>query len=86
MKLCCVFCLFEYADFKNCRNHDVTPMVPVQKLKIPNGYLMQQVVANNLTLSTPIDMVIVSIPMFLRSKNQTEHISSIYIFTLIIIN
>ena len=33
--------VFGYADSKNCGNHDVTPTVPAQKLKIQNGRLKQ---------------------------------------------
>ena len=77
--------VFEYADFKNCGNHDVTPTVPAQKLKIQNGRLEQVFFVNNLALSAPIAMICVFLPTFVRSKNPIRRVTIMYIYILIII-
>jgi len=58
------------------------PLPPkIEKFKMA---ATKHVFVHKIALSAPISIILMSIPMFLRSRNQIKHISRLITYTLIV--
>ena len=63
---------FEYVDYKNRGKHDGIPTVPANNSKL-KMVATKHVFDNKSAEGHPITMILVSISMFLRSRNPIDH-------------